>query len=131
MGASYYAKVVSGFLIEKRDITRQVTRYDRDTGKPYLEDEVSFSQAVIGKEEFSQEDSNTIFDNEGLDGLDLFYTTNETHAILGICLAESGDMNYEGQPVELKSASDSEALSSFSARVKLAPKTYLVPYCSY
>ena len=35
MGVSYYAKLYCGVGVEEREVSKDVTKYDEDTGKPY------------------------------------------------------------------------------------------------
>ena len=70
MGISYRADVVCGFAMEVKAVTKEVTKYDENTGQPYTVNVPSHDEVVIAGNVIAE--NMEIYEGEKYLGLEIF-----------------------------------------------------------
>jgi len=70
MGIEYRANIVCGFAMEVKTVTKEVTKYNEDTGQPYVVNAYSHDEIVIAGNVIAEKME--IYDGEKYLGLEIF-----------------------------------------------------------
>ena len=91
MSISYNARVVYGFKLNIKEIANEVTKYNVDTGEPYLTKGDSYEIATVESTEdekivmSTKENPDVLYDGDEFEGMEIFESGYEEGTkILGI-----------------------------------------------
>ena len=132
MSVSAYAKVVSGFPVYVKELKKEVTKYNEDTGESYKVKVPSCEVVVVNEKiELTETESEEYISEMGkfyLHGRDR--ENDEIGCVLGVAVAETSNIMYGSTQVEVD-VDVPKVVMEFAKKHNLKPGLFLVGECSY
>lgn len=129
MSVTYCARVVCGFAVKKENRISTIKRFDEITGLPYSKSINGDPFASIQGVEFNKKESIAILEDEEIEGLFCYHTTDKYETVLGETISSLGNINYSTLLYPLETTIP-EKVEKFAKKYNLKPQFYLVGRCS-
>lgn len=120
MGASAYSKVVYGIKVEKVELNDQVTKYDEDTGDPYLKP-VPYTAYKCKNGKIIRDSDLPDLNYSGSDksGIGIYGDYYSATKVIGEPVVDGNSWRDDGDVVEFKFLTDDEENKAVHALAEL------------
>jgi hypothetical protein len=123
MGTDISAKLIAGIRVQKEVVSKVITKYNEDTGKPYHKEEDD-SYYMVGDTRMDYGDIEDHFDSDS--ELDYFHEQeSDEYMVIGVLVADTGS-NRSANPEAIIPKSFDEVKAKMELAEKLLSK-YNVP----